>query len=247
MNPTVHTLLRRNRRTWLPVVALLSVLATLPAWGQAYDVPGCGSLDNGQNGPFDYRTERGRKLAVVEEFHFTPKVEGLLAGQSGYLGQDLDYVLRVFPNHHRALVALVRYGKRAKSPNPPHVAFTIECYFERAMQFKREDTTVRMLYASYLHDLGRTPDAVKQLDQVIELAQDNPFTQYNVGLVFTDMGIYDRALRQAHLVAAAGFTRPELRQRLEAAGKWSEPAPAESAAGAASGASAPAAAASSPG
>jgi hypothetical protein len=231
----------------LPVLGLLCALTALPAWSQVFDVPGCGSLNNGQNGPFDYRTERGRKLAVVEEFHFTPKVEGLIAGQSGYLGQDLDYVLRVFPNHHRALVALVRYGKRSQSPNPPHVAFSIECYFERAMQFKREDTTVRMLYASFLHDAGRTADAVKQLDHVIALAQDNPFTQYNAGMVFADMGLYDRALRQAHLVAAAGFTRPELRKRLEAAGKWSEPAPPEAPAGAASGASAPAPAASSAG
>jgi hypothetical protein len=79
----------------------------------------CGPLANGY-GPFDYRTDRtGTTLSIVEDNHFTPAVEQLISGITGSLGAELDYTLRAFPNHHRALLSLVRLGKRLKSPQPP--------------------------------------------------------------------------------------------------------------------------------
>jgi tetratricopeptide (TPR) repeat protein len=197
--------------------------ALLCGTGMAQQAPPCGHLSNGQNGPFDYRVERGRRLETVEAFHFTAKVEGLIGGQSGELGQDLDYTLRAFPNHHRALLSVARYSKRSKIDPAPRTAFTVECYFDRALRFVRDDTTARMLYANYLQEVGRKNDAIRQLDQVIELAPDNPFTQYNAGLIFAEMGAFDRALRQAHVALAGGFTRTDLRDKLKAAGKWMEP------------------------
>ena len=68
---------------------------------------GCGALQNAF-GPFDYRTERGYNLDVVESYHFTPPVEALIRGSSGTIGGDLDYTLRAFPNHDRALNATIR-------------------------------------------------------------------------------------------------------------------------------------------
>ena len=56
------------------------VLLACPAAALAQDNTSvCGPLTNAY-GPFDYRTQRD-KLQVVEEHHFTPKVESLLAGQ----------------------------------------------------------------------------------------------------------------------------------------------------------------------
>ena len=208
----------------------------------------CGSLDNGGNGPFDYRVVRGRELKVVEDFHFNAKVEALVAGQSGTIGDDLSYVLRVFPNHHRALVAATRLAKRSKSPTAAHMPLPMECYYERAVRFRPDDTVARLLFAGYLNDLKRPDEAVQQLDRAIELASDNPFTQYNAGLVFAEMNLFDRALQQAHKAQRLGFMRPELKQKLQAAGKWVDP-PDEAAAAAAAtdAASAAAATASAPG
>lgn len=68
---------------------------------------GCGALQNAF-GPFDDRTARGYNLDVVGSYHFTPPVEALIRGASGTIGGDLDYTLRAFPNHHRALNATNR-------------------------------------------------------------------------------------------------------------------------------------------
>lgn len=199
----------------------------------------CGSLANGTNGPFDYRTERD-KLKVVEDFHFSPRVEALIAGQSGQIAADLDYVLRAFPNHHRALISMSRLGLRYKALTAPHAPLSVECYFERAVRFRPDDAVSRMLFATYLRDIKRNEDAVKQVDQAIQAGKENAFTQYNAGLVLADMGLFDRALQQAHKAMAMGFMRPELKSKLQAAGKWSDPAgePAAAPAGPAGAASA---------
>lgn len=221
---------------FLAPIALSLLLSTSSTWAQSGPAA-CGSLANGTNGPFDYRVERD-KLKVVEDYHFTPKVEALVSGQSGSIAGDLDYVLRAFPNHHRALLAMSRLSVREKTPTVLHAPLSVECYFERALRFRPDDTVARMLFASYLRDTKRRPDAIKQIDAAIELGKDSGFTQYNAGLMFVEMGEYDRALQQAHKAMAMGFTRQELRDKLAAAGKWKEPpANADAPAGAASAAS----------
>ncbi len=238
---------------YAPVAPLLLAVSMLLAAGPALAQTGaaaCGSLQNGSNGPFDYRVDRGDKLKIVEDFHFTPQVEALVSGQSSVISGDLDYTLRAFPNHHRALIAMSRLGLRYKSLTAPQAPRSVECYFDRALRFRPDDTVARMLYATYLRDIKRLPDALKQVDQAIEIGKDNAFTQYNAGLVLADMGEFDRALKQAHKALAMGFTRPELKSKLQAAGKWIDPP--EGAAVVQSGppvggAAAPAASASTPG
>ena len=183
----------------------------------------CGSLDNGQNGPFDYLVERGRKLSVVEEFHFTPTVESLIRGQSATVAGDLAYTLTVFPNHHRALMAMQRLGEKLKSPQPPGALYTVECYFERALRFRRNDVIARMIYAAYLAKNARATEAVQQLEVAAAAAGDNPFTHNNIGLIYFDMKEYDKALQEAHKAIALGYEQLALREQLQKAGKWSEP------------------------
>ena len=187
------------------------------------DPPGCGSLENNY-GPFDYRTATPHTLNVVQSVHFTPPIENLTrGGRDNPFGDDLAYTLRVFPNHHRALVSLQRLAEREKTDAPSYAKLSVACYFERAMRFQPDDLIVRMLFASYLIKKDRLDEATKQLDYVISHASDNPFTQFNAGLLFLDMKNYQRALAQAHRAAELGFIRTELKERLQAAGKWVEP------------------------
>ena len=186
----------------------------------------CGELGNAY-GPYDYRSDRD-KLPIVEIAHFTPEVEALIRGLSGHIGGDIDYTLRAFPNHHRALLTMMRLGERMKTVQPPAAKYTIDCYFQRAVRFKPDDTTTRMLFANYLHKNGRSAEANQQMEQTLALAGENPFTHYNAGLVYLDLKNYEKALHQAHTAYALGFTRPELREALKKAGKWVEP-PAEAA------------------
>lgn len=195
----------------------------VPVSAEALGGSACGELSNGTNGPFDYRNERGM-LRVVEAFHFTPKVEALVSGESGYqVGSDLDYVLRAFPNHHRALMAAMRWGEKRKTAAPADMPRPLECYFDRALRFRPEDSVARLIYATFLSRNARQEEAVQQVDLVATRAGDNPFTRYNAGLLYVELKQYDKALEQAHAAMALGLTRAELREQLKAAGKWSDP------------------------
>lgn len=195
------------------------------AFAQAPQVaPPCGTLK-----PFgDYLVDKD-KVAMSEGFHFTPEVEALIRGKStNVIGGDIDFMLRNYPNHHRALVAMMRLGEKVKSPQPPGAMYSVECYFVRALRFRPDDIVARMLYATYLTKNGRAADATAQLEVATKAAGDDPFPHYNIGLLYFDLKRYDRALVQAHKAIALGFPRDELRRRLETVGKWSEPTPSAS-------------------
>lgn len=223
-------------------MACVASFAMLFASGEAFaqsskgmpDSGACGALTNAF-GPFDYRADHfvslpggpashAQKLSVVEVNHFTPEVEALIRGKSGYIGGDLDYTLRAFPNHPRALLAMMRYGERLKAPQVPGAHYTVECYFQRAIRFRADDVVVRMLYATFLNRENRKADALEQLAIARREAGDNPFTHYNVGLIYCDLGEYDLALDEAHKAMKLGFAKTELKDRLVAAQKWAEPA-----------------------
>lgn len=208
------------------------VMWSMAAFGLALAVPAsaampglsvCGELSNGANGPFDYRNDR-ENLRRVEAFHFTAKVEALISGESGYqVGPDLDYVLRAFPNHHRALMAAMRWGDKRKTAAPADMPRPLECYFDRALRFRPDDSVARLIYATFLSRNARQEEAVQQIDLVAARAGDNPFTRYNAGLLYVELKQYDKALEQAHAALALGLTRAELREQLKAAGKWIDP------------------------
>ena len=233
---------------WRTVTLAMALACALPAAAQMAPSQ-CGPLANAY-GPYDYRTDKD-KLPIVEKFHYTPEVEALIRGKSGHIGGDLEYTLRAFPNHHRALISMMRLGDRVKAPRVPGAQYDVECYFVRGVAFRPDDVTARMLFATFLNSKNRKPEALKQLDFVQTLAANNPFTHYNLGLVYFDVGAFDKALSQAHRAQELGFLRPELAGKLKAANRWAEsvPAPAASAGSAASVATpqaSPAAAASSP-
>ena len=200
----------------------LWVCASLtPAYGQQLP-PECGSLANGY-GPYDYRTHRS-KLGVVEKHHFTSSVENLRAGQSSaYVGGDIDYTLRASPNHHRALMALIRLEQKEKTQRPRGMNFPVECYFQRGERFQPTDGTVKMIYGMYLSQKGRTGDALGKLEQARALGANDANLHYNLGLVYFNLGRFDEALASAHRAYALGFPLPGLRNMLTRNGHWRDP------------------------
>ena len=210
---------------WAAACAIL--LATLPAAGQVSPEL-CGPLENAY-GPYDYQTDRAR-LGIVEKFHFTSQVETLVRGSSGTLGGDLDYTLRASPNHHRALIALIRLSERTRLPQPAGLPRQVECYFERALRFRRDDNVARMLYARYLAVFKREAEAIQQVDRVVQAAGDRALTHYNAGLIYVELKAYDKALAQAHEARRLGYGATGLQEQLAAVNRWR--APPESAASA---------------
>ena len=200
-----------------------AALCAIPPDAQAQDDHlGCGSLAN-HYGPFDYRTSTSR--SIVENVHFTPKVESLRGGNTSITaGGDINYTLHVFPNHTRALMAVMRLAEQEKKDPPRDVDYTVECWFYRGEQFRPDDAMVLALHGSYLIRSGKAQQGAAKLEAALALAGDNANIHYNLGLAFFELKQYDKALESAHRAYALGFPLPGLRDKLKRAGKWQEPA-----------------------
>jgi tetratricopeptide (TPR) repeat protein len=210
----------------------LSWLLVLTAAGSAMAQDqriGCGLLDNAY-GPFDYSNPVHRRdnLPIVEHFHFTPSVESLRAGRSDTVAGDLDYTLRAFPNHHRALFSVARLQLQEKRANPLY--YTADCYFDRAMRMAPEDGKVRMIYGIYLARKGEREAALVRYREALTLMPDSPEVNYNVGLLYSDMKQLELAKQHAIKAYKAGYPLPGLRNRLMRAGAWDGKLPPKAAA-----------------
>ena len=232
----------RNRQTVRPsfiscatAILVAAVLATaFPVSAFAQAVPGgCGSLANAF-GPFDYRVEKyirettygshAAQLRIVEGAHFTPAVEALIRGTSGGIFGDLNYTLRAFPNHHRALLSMTTLAKREKSGIPNDPLNSIDCYYQRAIAWRPDDNIVRMLYAEYLVGKARNGEAEQQLLFAANQAGSNAFTLNNIGLIYFDMKNYDKAIEFARKAIELGLETPTVKEQLKSVGRWTEPA-----------------------
>lgn len=215
------------------LIAALAAAASCASALAQVSAAGCGDLANAF-GPFDYRPDRFKptdsmdyhqRMRLVEGTHFTPKIEALAGGESGPIGVELDYTLRVFPNHHRALLAVMRFGEKMNSPQPQSLPRAVECYFERAVRFQPDDTVARLLYVTFLSQKKRKPEAMAQIEHARFYAGDNAFTHFNIGLLLLELNEPNQALVYAHRAMALGLARTELKDKLVALGRWQDPAP----------------------
>ncbi len=178
-------------------------------------------------GPFDYTNpeHRARHLDVVERYHFNLEVESLQAGISSSVWGDLDYTLRAFPNHHRALAAMTRL---LSLPDPGYRLLgkpfdrTIEYYFDQAMRFAPHDGTVRLIYGIHFHQGGEYDKALDEYQAALERVPQSADLQYNLGLLYSDMRQYDKAVSHARRAYELGHPLPGLREKLRQAGVWQE-------------------------
>ncbi len=205
--------------------SILSVFVCLgvfmPLGLLAQEVPGCGSLENAY-GPFDYRDPSFvDNLRLVEIAHFTPSVESLTRGNTAIRpGHDLDYTLRAFPNHHRALNAVARHQLQYPGGPPPKMRYTAECYFERAIHFTPDDAMVRMLRGNYHAKSGSYKKALKDYQEALRLEPESAEIHYNIGLLYVKLKDYKEARSHAQRAYQYGYPLPGLRNQLKRMGKW---------------------------
>lgn len=208
-------------RRYITVLILLPALLFICGQANADKSPfDCGKISN-PYGPFDYTNpvHVSENLPIVEKFHFTPEVEGLIRGKSDNIPGDLDYTLRAFPNHHRALYSMAKYQLTHERPPVTHY-YTAECYFIRAMKFKPEDAKVRLIYGIYLHKKDQLEEAEKRYLEALEMLPESGETHYNLGLLYTDMKKYEKAKEHAKKAYDSGYPLPGLKNRLIRAGQW---------------------------
>lgn len=196
----------------------------------------------GQNfGPFDYTDPEVARVGgyashtmgqtsvrgLVEGAHFTPNVEQLVRGHRSGLDPlgDIDYTLRSFPNHHRALWAVTRYYLRkinevgaetmraqeayGQGMTPP------ECYFQRAKVFAPEDKLVSVVFGIYLHKLGMLDAALKEYQQAEAKHPKHPELAYNMGLLYFDLNQIDKAQEYAERAKSLGYPLDGLFRKIQ--------------------------------
>lgn len=198
--------------------------ALLLALGGAQAANVCGDLRN-HYGPFDYRrsaTEYSDNLRLVDGGHFNEDVENGVRGKTGSIGADLDYVLRVFPNHTRALATMLRLSAKKKSVYLTGARWPIECYFDRAVRFAPDDPAARAMYGAFLYSKGQYENALKMYKYAVELDDKNAMNVYNLGLVQLKLNQGEAANLSAQQAYALGYTLQGLKNMLVAAGKWDE-------------------------
>jgi len=182
-------------------------------------------------GPFDYTNpiDVAQKIPVVELYHFNSDVENLIRGQTSvYIMEDLDYVLRAVPNHHRALYSVARYQLQSGTPDPRYRS--AECYFDRAMRFRPGDATVRLVHGIYLARKGDKAAAMKEYEAALAIDPRSAEAHYNLGLLYLEMNDFERARAHAHKAYELGYPLQGLRRKLERAGEWRAPAASSAAA-----------------
>jgi hypothetical protein len=162
---------------------------------------------------------------MVENYHFPPQVESLIKPKVTNFGEDIGYTLHRWPNHHRALNAMIRLSEREGADPPKGSPLPIECWLERAARYARDDTVVRGLYAMWLIKKSRNVEAAEQLALMNRYADESPMTHYNIALLYSEMKRFPDSLEHLRKAESLGFTATEvLRQRLREAGS---PVPAD--------------------
>jgi len=201
-----------------------AILLVNPANGQ--NISECGSLEN-KYGPFDYTNAEhfAVLLPKVDSNHFTPEVESFqghnkCGGNGCSVAGDIDYTLRAFPNHHRALAAMAKYHIRGFDKTRTKMRYSAACYFDRAIRFTPQDATIHMIYGYYLSRIDQLKEALEQYDYALSLVPNTAEVHYNLGLLYTDIRDYPRARMHARRAYELGFPLPGLRSKLERAGEW---------------------------
>lgn len=177
-------------------------------------------------GPYNYVTQR-QYVGIVEDFHFGPQVEQLIRPMQGSFAGDFDYTLRAIPNHHRALLSVIKYqiqlNTKIKKGQRPLSA--VECYLQRAINFSKDDAQVYVLYAYYLNKIGykNYVHITKLYEHALKLKPDSPKIMYSFGLFLIDAKNYNQALEIAKILYKNHKVPNGLKNELIRLKIWQEP------------------------
>lgn len=226
-------LTRRFVKSALGGLVTFSILLSPHALAGEYD---CGVLQNhGGIGPWDYydpssSAKTGEdpmgRIKRVENVHFKAGMRNLNTKEYDIerLTAEITYTLSVFPNHPDALLAVTRLEKMAGGKLPQRSVdvykprISAHCFFDRALRFRPEQPAVRFSYAIYLHQQGKYAEALEHYKFAEKTFEENPFFQYNLGLLYSDMKNWPKATEYAERAYRGGAIFPGLRQRIEKAG-----------------------------
>ena len=161
----------------------------------------------------DYRNPKHYQPGnIVEKAHFTKENEHVLSGSST---ANVSYVLRRYPNHHRALYSMMRNleaGYRKRSD------YSMDCWFGRAVYFAPDDEMVHMLYGIYHQRNSELKKSKEEYLKALKIKPNDSQINYNFGLLYFEMDDYKSAAKQAEVAYRNGHPLEGLRKKLQKVG-----------------------------
>ena len=197
-------------------IATVLVLTILSTTSFARLPQDCGSL-KASFGPYDYRDPDivTTRLREVEDAHFNSDVESLKRGMTeAGPGGDIDYMLRAYPNHHRALFSIGRLSKQSGRLQPVGTSYSAECYYLRALEFAPDDGVVRMLYGIYLSYWEKFDKALQYHEEAVQMMPESAEAHYNLGLLLVRIDKLERAAEAAATAYKLGYPLSGLKRQL---------------------------------
>jgi len=185
----------------------------------------CPQLHKGY-GPYDYlqRDKYAHELWLVDSTHFHKDIENLIdkTRRTGDTQGDLHYTLNAWPNHHRALLSVIRYQIKLnnKLMRPIPLTSPPECYLQRAMNYSPKDPVPHSFMGYYLEKIGHLEQAIKHYENALTISPNNSKIEYSYSLLLIKLKQYDKALSQAKNAYQHGNPPSGLRNKLIKLGVW---------------------------
>jgi tetratricopeptide (TPR) repeat protein len=198
-------------------MVLKTLVALLIAFGSTF-----ASAQGTGRAPSDYYFNRPNsslleQLNSVELHHLPACEDGPKSRRYAQARDDCDFILRYFPNHPRALVAMAEICLAWKDARcEPDVVF------ERAIAINPRAYTTYVARGIYLLRAQKANEAVTNLEQAAALNPNSINVQYNLGLAYIETKQFVLANEAAQRAYALGAPVPGLREKLRRAGYWKE-------------------------
>jgi len=205
------------------IISLSIFISTFTFAERRIDNQTCGiergkQLTAGNFGPYDYTNPQHQHFRpTVEDYHFTREVELLKAAIGGATpGSDIQYTLRKFPNHHRALYSMVRYQTEQHKWLPLDFSklYSMNCFFERAHYFKPNDPMVYMLQAIYYYKIKQLSRSEQFYLKSLSIFPDNAEANYNIALLYIELNNLEAAKKYAQAAYKLGHPLQGLKNKL---------------------------------
>jgi Tfp pilus assembly protein PilF len=204
----------------LNIIIAIAGLVALQTAGAAPHFNEHGRCTDGCN-YFDGDAEH---INVVEKYHLGPAKEKLASGRANYAMEDIEFILRHFPNNPNALLLLDAAAKALKQPALP------DRYFKAALDAYPDEPMTYVVHAMFLQKRGQTGAAIEQYEHALSLNPNLPDAHYNLGLALVQAKRYAEANTHAQAAIRLGHPMPGLRNQLKRVGAWKPDAGAPSSA-----------------
>ena len=89
-----------------------------------------------------------------------------------------------------------------------------ECYFHRAKNFSPEDGLVPAIFGIYLHKRGRLDEALAEYQLAEAVIPDHAELAYNQGLLYFDLGKFEKAKQYAERAHSLGYPLTGLQKKV---------------------------------